>query len=189
MFYYLSTLGVENGDESARFPMFWKRIDQRSPLPLSSPLPFSFLPPIFPGKRRKINWAVEPLEFSICPKLTPELSRPPRFRSFSEFLVSLSFFLSFLARRRTETEYLRAFYPLQKEGEELRRIVIPRGEKGLIYNFTGGTSLPGFGPPLSPPSFSEETRFNSRAKQNYARIPLCPTRSLYVQGEEEEGGL
>lgn len=119
MFYYLSTLGVENGDESARFPMFWKRIDQRSPLPLSSPLPFSFLPPIFPGKRRKTNWAVEPLEFSICPKLTPELSRPPRFRSFSEFLVSLSFFLSFLARRRTETEYLRAFYPLQKEGEEL----------------------------------------------------------------------
>ena len=95
MFYYLSTLGVENGDESARFPMFWKRIDQRSsPLPLSSPLPFSFLPPIFPGKRRKTNWAVEPLEFSICPKLTPELSRPPRFRSFSEFLVSLSFFFS-----------------------------------------------------------------------------------------------
>lgn len=184
MFYYLSTLGVENGDESARFPMFWKRIDQRSLLPSPSP----FFPPIFPGKRRKTNWAVEPLEFSICPKLTPELSRPPRFRSFSEFLVSLSFFLSFLARRRTETEYLRAFYPLQKEGEELRRIVIPRGEKGLICNFTGGTSLPGFGPPLSPPSFSEETRFNSRAKQNYARIPLCPTRSLYVQGEEE-GGL
>lgn len=115
MFHYLSTLGVENGDESARFPMFWKRIDQRSLLPSPSP----FFPPIFPGKRRKTNWAVEPLEFSICPKLTPELSRPPRFRSFSEFLVSLSFFLSFLARRRTETEYLCTFYPLQKEGEEL----------------------------------------------------------------------
>lgn len=149
------------------FPDLLKRIDQRSLLPPP-------LLPIFSGKRRKTNWAVEPLEFSICPKLTPELSRPARFRLFR-----ISRF-SFFAREESETEISTRFIP-PKRGRGRRNllcsIVIPRGEKGLICNFTGGTSLLGFWPP-PPPSFSEETRFNSGAKQNYARIPLCPMRSL-----------
>lgn len=90
-----------------------------SPSPLPFPSPSPFLPPIFPGKRRKTNWAVEPLEFSICPKLTPELSRPPRFRSFSEFLVSLSFFFSsFLSSPAEEPKpnISARFIPSKKRG-------------------------------------------------------------------------
>lgn len=84
------------------FPDLLKRIDQRSLLPPP-------LLPIFSGKRRKTNWAVEPLEFSICPKLTPELSRPARFRLFR-----ISRF-SFFAREESETEISTRFIP-QKGG-------------------------------------------------------------------------
>lgn len=147
------------------FPDLLKRIDQRSLLP-----PFL---PIFSGKRRKTNWAVEPLEFSICPKLTPELSRPARFRLFR--ISRFSFFA-----REIRNRNIHAFYPPKKgEGEEKLTLLdsnSPR-RKGVNLQFYRWNK---FARVLAPPphSFSEETRFNSGAKQNYARIPLCPMRSL-----------
>lgn len=148
------------------FPDLLKRIDQRSLLPP----PFL---PIFSGKRRKTNWAVEPLEFSICPKLTPELSRPARFRLFR--ISRFSFFA-----REIRNRNIHAFYPPKKgEGEEKLTLLdsnSPR-RKGVNLQFYRWNKFARvLAPP--PPSFSEETRFNSGAKQNYARIPLCPMRSL-----------
>lgn len=149
------------------FPDLLKRIDQRSLLPPSPLLP------IFSGKRRKTNWAVEPLEFSICPKLTPELSRPARFRLFR--ISRFSFFA-----REIRNRNIHAFYPPKKgEGEEKLTLLdsnSPR-RKGVNLQFYRWNKFARvLAPP--PPSFSEETRFNSGAKQNYARIPLCPIRSL-----------
>lgn len=148
------------------FPDLLKRIDQRSHLPPP-------LLPIFSGKRRKTNWAVEPLEFSICPKLTPELSRPARFRLFR--ISRFSFFA-----REIRNRNIHAFYPPKKgEGEEKLTLLdsnSPR-RKGVNLQFYRWNKFARvLAPP--PPSFSEETRFNSGAKQNYARIPLCPMRSL-----------
>lgn len=148
------------------FPDLLKRIDQRSLLPPP-------LLPIFSGKRRKTNWAVEPLEFSICPKLTPELSRPARFRLFR--ISRFSFFA-----REIRNRNIHAFYP-PKKGEEEEKLTLldsnsPR-RKGVNLQFYRWNKFARvLAPP--PPSFSEETRFNSGAKQNYARIPLCPMRSL-----------
>lgn len=148
------------------FPDLLKRIDQRSLLPPP-------LLPIFSGKRRKTNWAVEPLEFSICPKLTPELSRPARFRLFR--ISRFSFFA-----REIRNRNIHAFYP-PKKGEREEKLTLldsnsPR-RKGVNLQFYRWNK---FARVLAPPplSFSEETRFNSGAKQNYARIPLCPMRSL-----------
>lgn len=152
------------------FPDLLKRIDQRSLLPP--------LLPIFSGKRRKTNWAVEPLEFSICPKLTPELSRPARFRLFR--ISRFSFFA-----REIRNRNIHAFYP-PKKGEGEKKLTLldsnsPR-RKGVNLQFYRWNKFARvLAPP--PPSFSEETRFNSGAKQNYARIPLCPMRSLLYSRE------
>lgn len=152
------------------FPDLLKRIDQRSLLP-----PFL---PIFSGKRRKTNWAVEPLEFSICPKLTPELSRPARFRLFR--ISRFSFF------EESETEISTRFIP-PKRGRGRRNllcsIVIPRGEKGLICNFTGGTSLLGFWPPL-PPRFQRRLVLTPEPSKT-TRASLCVLCvRCYIQGKE-----
>lgn len=153
------------------FPDLLKRIDQRSLLP----------PPLLPisGKRRKTNWAVEPLEFSICPKLTPELSR--LVFAFSEFLVFLS------SPARSETEISTRFIP-PKRGRGRRNllcsIVIPRGEKGLICNFTGGTSLLGFWPPPLPPRFQRRLVLTLEPSKT-TRASLCVLCvRCYIQGKE-----
>lgn len=154
------------------FPDLLKRIDQRSLLP-----PFL---PIFSGKRRKTNWAVEPLEFSICPKLTPELSRPARFRLFR--ISRFSFFA-----REIRNRNIHAFYP-PKRGRGRRNllcsIVIPRGEKGLICNFTGGTSLLGFWPPPLPPRFQRRLVLTLEPSKT-TRASLCVLCvRCYIQGKE-----
>lgn len=153
------------------FPDLLKRIDQRSLLPPP-------LLPIFSGKRRKTNWAVEPLEFSICPKLTPELSRPARFRLFR--ISRFSFFA-----REIRNRNIHAFYPPKKgEGKEKLTLLDSNSpwRKGVNLQFYRWNKFARvLAPP--PPSFSEETRFNSGAKQNYARIPLCPMRSLLYSRE------
>lgn len=154
------------------FPDVLKSTSGRSPLPPPLPLP------IFPGKRRKTNWAVEPLEFSICPKLTPELSRPPRFRLFPR----ISRF-SFSFPNEEPKSNIHAFPSKRgKEGEEELTSLdsnSPR-RKGVNLQFYRWNKFARvWGPPPLPLVF-ERRLVLTRAKQNcYARIPLCPMCSLY----------
>lgn len=135
------------------FPDVLKSTSGRSPLPPPLPLP------IFPGKRRKTNWAIEPLEFSICPKLTPELSRPPRFRLFPR----ISRF-SFSFPNEEPKPNIHAFPSKRgKEGEEELTSLdsnSPR-RKGVNLQFYRWNKFARVWGPPPPPRFREETRFNS----------------------------
>lgn len=154
------------------FPDLLKRIDQRSLLPPP-------LLPIFSGKRRKTNWAVEPLEFSICPKLTPELSRPARFRLFR--ISRFSFFA-----REIRNRNIHAFYPPKKgEGEEKLTLLdsnSPR-RKGVNLQFYRWNKFARVLAPF-PPRFQRRLVLTLEPSKT-TRASLCVLCvRCYIQGKE-----